>query len=717
MFEYRRLRQKFGLSGPVLAVVAAIALLVGLTAVSLWRTAGEANRVDDERTARAVANALNAELAQLEAISTDNAVWDDAAQALAQPSDAEPFALRTWLDSTADATSYDAVMAINAQGQPLFALSAGRTLPRGNQLWAAAQTAQLIAHAEAHGGSATAIIRNGRAIQLIGLTRVRPSTAALAASYPRQAPWLIFSRPLSGEALERIGDALILSRLQLSPAPAEPTEQSVQIRDVNGSVVGHLNWRASLPGNQALWRTAPFMAVALLFALIAVFALLRRSFQAVQELNRIALLDALCEMPNRRALKAAMNKAHSRRQPMALAFIDLDGFKAVNDNFGHGVGDQLIVNCARLVTDVAPAGGLVARLGGDEFAMLAIGERAEDRLKKSVEQLLVRIQEPFHIGERTIAVGASVGMTRDPAAHHSASEMMRHADIAMYSAKRSGKGRAHWYSEELDERRAEAFAIEQRLRNGLTNGEFSVHYQPMIDARSGQIVALEALLRWESDGIAYAPDVFIPIAEESGLIDRLGLLVLEQACRDGQQWPDVAMSVNISAAQLRNPEFASWLGNVLQQTGFPPDRLMIEITETYVVHEPTLAARILTEIQQLGVRIALDDFGTGFASIGFLRRFRFDTLKLDRSLVKDASGDDGAHTMLQASIAVARALGMTTVAEGVENDAQALIVQVAGCDAMQGWHYAAALPPEDVTALVERRTVAPIQPAAKGVAG
>ena len=714
MFEYRRLRQKFGLSGPVVAVVAAIALLIGFAGIGLWRTAGEVDRVDQERTARSVDHALRSMSEQVMAVATDNGVWNDAAEALADHRNARNFGRRIWLDSTGDATAYDAAFVVNENGETLFAAVDAQESAVGANQWLGGNVGRLIAQARGHDGSSGQIVVGSDGLRVVGIACVRPSSEIAAARYTAPPTFIILSRRLAGPLLANASAALQLSSLRVADAPSG---HSVPIRDVSGRTVAHLAWTSSSPGHLAIRRTAPFMAVALLFALIAVFALLRRSFQAVQELNRIALLDALCEMPNRRALKAAMNKAHSRRQPMALAFIDLDGFKAVNDNFGHGVGDQLIVNCARLVTDVAPAGGLVARLGGDEFAMLAIGERAEDRLKKSVEQLLARIQEPFHIGERTIAVGASVGMTRDPAAHHSASEMMRHADIAMYSAKRSGKGRAHWYSEELDERRAEAFAIEQRLRNGLTNGEFSVHYQPMIDARSGQIVALEALLRWESDGIAYAPDVFIPIAEESGLIDRLGLLVLERACRDGQQWPDVAMSVNISAAQLRNPEFASWLGNVLHQTGFPPDRLMIEITETYVVHEPTLAARILTEIQQLGVRIALDDFGTGFASIGFLRRFRFDTLKLDRSLVKDASGDDGAHTMLQASIAVARALGMTTVAEGVENDAQALIVQVAGCDAMQGWHYAAALPPEDITALVERRTVTPIQPAAKGVAG
>jgi EAL domain-containing protein (putative c-di-GMP-specific phosphodiesterase class I) len=239
------------------------------------------------------------------------------------------------------------------------------------------------------------------------------------------------------------------------------------------------------------------------------------------------------------------------------------------------------------------------------------------------------------------------------------------------------------------------------MRKALDEGQFQLFYQPLVGARCNRIVALEALLRWnDPDGEAVGPDLFIPIAEETGLIDRIGLFVLERACQEAAAWPDLQLAVNVSAAQLRNPDFPLHLAEILQKTGFPARRLELEITETYVVLQPEIANRVLSQIQRLGVKIALDDFGTGYASIGFLRQFNFDTLKIDRSLVVDAISDDGARAMVHASIVVARALGMAVVAEGIENEAQAHFMRVAGCDTLQGWLYAPAVAAGEVYDLV-----------------
>jgi EAL domain-containing protein (putative c-di-GMP-specific phosphodiesterase class I) len=268
----------------------------------------------------------------------------------------------------------------------------------------------------------------------------------------------------------------------------------------------------------------------------------------------------------------------------------------------------------------------------------------------------------------------------------------------MYTSKRNGKMRCTWYQPEFDRNREVSQKIDGEMRRALSNDEFYVHYQPLVCAQTSKIVAVESLLRWaRPDGELMGPDVFIPIAEESGLINPIGLKVLRQACNDALAWDDITLSVNISPAQLRDVEFPIQLGQILEETGFPAERLELEITETCLVLDPVLAERTLDVIRGFGVNIALDDFGTGYASIGFLRMFRFEKLKLDRSLVVDAGEDEGSRAMVISSISVARALDMAVTAEGVETKQQADLARIAGCDHLQGWLYFKAMPPDEIT--------------------
>jgi EAL domain-containing protein (putative c-di-GMP-specific phosphodiesterase class I) len=249
--------------------------------------------------------------------------------------------------------------------------------------------------------------------------------------------------------------------------------------------------------------------------------------------------------------------------------------------------------------------------------------------------------------------------------------------------------------------------LDSELRAALAQNELEVHYQPLVDARTQDVVAVEALLRWRrADGKPVSPAVFIPVAEESGLINAIGLWVLRQACTDALPWDGLKLSINISAAQLRNTEFPVHLGQILEETGFPPERLELEITETCLVLDPVTAERTLDVIRAFGVNISLDDFGTGYASIGFLRQFRFEKLKIDRSLVTQAEDDAGSRAMMLSSITVARALNMDVTAEGVETEAQAALVRAAGCDQIQGWLFHRAMPAPQIDAL-RRATAAP----------
>ncbi len=458
----------------------------------------------------------------------------------------------------------------------------------------------------------------------------------------------------------------------------------------------------SLSGRLALVAPAPLLTATILVYSAILVLLGRSTIAKVRELEALGMTDSLTRLPNRRALHEEVERLSEGEEEVALALIDLDSFKQVNDHFGHAVGDQLIEICAQMLREVCGTEARCYRLGGDEFAAVMGGKVAGTILEGMCRTLLERLGTPVEVDGRQIPVGASIGLARSTAASRvPSSELLRRSDVAMSMSKRGGKMRCTWFNENFDRRRERMREIEDEIRAGIAGGEFELAYQPLVDAEDGRIVAVEALLRWpRGERLPLGPNVFIPVAEESGLINPLGQWVLRQAVCDAGRWDDITLSVNISAAQLRNPEFPIKLGEVLEETGFPPHRLELEVTETCLVLDPVVAERTLDVIRSFGVRIALDDFGTGYASIGFLRRFRFEKLKLDRSIVELAGGDDGSRAMMLSSIALARALNMGVTAEGVETEEQAELVRLAGCDQIQGWLYYRALPASEIDRLL-----------------
>lgn len=425
---------------------------------------------------------------------------------------------------------------------------------------------------------------------------------------------------------------------------------------------------------------------------VAVVLLVRFGLANIEQLEDLGLTDSLAAVPNRRALHLDYARADPAAE-RALALLDLDGFKSVNDQYGHFVGDRLIKECAKLLSEVCGTDARAYRLGGDEFAVLVVGPIAGNILEGICHTVLARLAEPIVVEERKLTIGASIGLSRSTRRDElSSSELLRRSDMAMYVSKEGGKNRCTWFSDDFDKNRDVAQQIEDDLREALRLRQFRLAYQPLVDAQSGDIVAAEALLRWQrSDGSMVAPGMFVPIAEKCGLIYPIGLWVLRTACRDALGWDGIKLSINVSPVQLRNPEFPIELGHILEETGFPAARLELEVTETYLVTDPVVANRNLDVIRKFGVGIALDDFGTGYASIGFLRNFRFEKLKLDRTMIVDAGRDTGSLAMMASSIAVARAMDMSVTAEGVETAAQADLVRSAGCDQIQGWHYYKAI--------------------------
>jgi len=404
--------------------------------------------------------------------------------------------------------------------------------------------------------------------------------------------------------------------------------------------------------------------------------------------------DTLSRLPNRRALHRDIDEHRVAGEEIAMALIDLDGFKQVNDHYGHFVGDQLIRKCAEIIRETCATEARCYRLGGDEFAITMFGPVAGNILEGICRKILTRLAKPLAVEDRSITVGASIGLARSTGKDGlGSSELLRRSDVSMYASKRAGKMRCTWFTTALDRNREAQRELDEDLRRALANEEFVLHYQPLVDAETRAIVAIEALIRWNRpDGQQVGPHIFIPVAEESGFINEIGLWVLRKACTDALRWDGIMLSVNISAAQLRNSEFPIQLGHILEETGFPAERLELEITETCLVLDPVVAERNLDVIRGFGVNISLDDFGTGYASIGFLRQFRFEKLKLDRSLVVNAGKDEGSRAMMLSSITVARALKMGVTAEGVETQEQADMVRLAGCDQIQGWLYYKAMP-------------------------
>jgi diguanylate cyclase (GGDEF)-like protein len=693
--------ESYGLTRPIFAILALIVIIMALALSILWWTAGETNRIDNERTARALINAVNGEADKMLSLTRDGAIWDFTADAAYLTGDGGRYMAEAgYQDNSAIGHVYDGVAVVNADGSLEFAAHAGEMTREDPRRWIGPDLPLLIRRAAQNDGASAALMQSESHVRIVAVSNILPSSPDELARFQRRNPplrYLVFTRRLNAADIGAIGRALVVSNLALDNASQARGRLIVQggvnnfasLPGVNGVPVASLRWEPSAPASRAIYRSLPFMIAGLLLAILAGGWLLRRSYKSVAQINRIASLDSLSLLPNRRTLREMVKRVVRRDEPIALAFIDLDGFKAVNDLYGHSVGDQLIIESANFIRSITPKRGGAARLGGDEFALFTYGRASGPRLERICERLLDRLREPFHIGDRTISVGASIGITVRQSAQDGVSEMMRQADVAMYVAKRNGKMQIAHFEAQHDEERRAALTIETQLRSALDRKEFSLVYQPLISAQQGNTLGFEALLRWDSGMTPpIGPDRFIPIAEDTGLIDRIGRFALEQACREAMEWPkDMTLSVNVSTAQLRNPHFPEMVAEALAVTGFAANRLMLEITETYIVNDPALARRVLTALRDLGVRVALDDFGSGFASIGFLRQFTFDTLKIDRTLVVESIGDQAARAMLHSSVAVARALGIQTVAEGIETEAQAVVMRAAGCDMLQGWHF------------------------------
>jgi len=443
----------------------------------------------------------------------------------------------------------------------------------------------------------------------------------------------------------------------------------------------------------------------------------RRSSEHASQLARY---DSLTGLPNRRGMAEVLDRnlvgiAHHRRA-CTVMLIDLDRFKQVNDTLGHPAGDALLKQVAERLCRIAGDSERVFRLGGDEFQVIVPGSDDRGEIGELASQIIASLSQPYSIEGSRCIIGASIGIAIAPADGADRSELIRNADLALYASKDGGRGRFHFFSSELLEAAEERRALEEDLRDAIARGEMSIWYQPVVDARSNHITGVEALLRWQHKVRgAISPAMFIPIAEEAGLIPQIGEWVLRQACHDAVTWPGkLRVAVNISPLQFANDALPATVVSALAASGLAPDRLELEITEGVFLAASASTDTAFETLKEIGVRLALDDFGTGYSSLGYLRTAPFDKIKIDQTFVREATVPGSKNgAIIAAIVALAEALGMETTAEGIEYMDQLALIRRLRVSHVQGWVYSKALPCEELVGRLERgeMTLTPAGPA------
>ena len=428
--------------------------------------------------------------------------------------------------------------------------------------------------------------------------------------------------------------------------------------------------------------------------------------ESSEKIAYLARYDTLTSLPNRlqltETLGEALRFAQQWRARCALLMVDLDRFKAVNDSLGHMTGDKLLAQVSARLQSLMDDNLLVGRLGGDEFAIVIRDASTGGLVQRVANDVIQALTEPYQVDQHTLYVGASVGSAVGPRDGSTVEELMRNADLALYRAKDIGGGEHFQFEQSLHASAEERRQLEVSLRKALGRDEFVLHYQPVVDARSENIVSFEALVRWDSADHGFvSPGKFIPLAEDTRLIVPIGKWVLRQACMEARQWPDhIKVNVNVSPEQLLEPDFTAEVVEALSASGLRPERLEVEVTESIFVRDADVARNALEQVMALGCSVALDDFGTGYSSLGYLRKLSFSTIKVDRTFVQGAAQQSSESlAIINAVVAMAKAMRMTTTAEGVETREEAELIRNLGCDKIQGYYFGRPMTNEDARRL------------------
>ena len=721
-----------------LSIALAVILVAVLGSFGWWA----ASRIDDRsiaRETRAVNTGLHDIALRLPVEQDSSAIWDDSVVNLRAGN--EPWIAENLAEWMSEFFGHDRVYLLDPANRPIRAVENGQKVELASfdqersaieplvnalRLQMAQASAGLDESTEAITGLGVedmVVLSNGTAA-IVSVRPIVPGTDAV-----QQAPgteYLYVSMLFIDQAMaDEIGRKFEVPHLAFERNARTDNERLASpILSAEGRIIGFFTWIPEEPAYELIRDTAPAVGGGVALAAAAVALLLGRLKRtstlledSKAQASFLAFHDPLTGIPNRalfedRLDQALANMRHGGSQ-LALHYIDLDRFKHVNDTLGHPAGDELIRQSAKRLTELVEEVDTVARLGGDEFAIIQFDTADTAAALTLSQKIVTAFEASFDLAGHEVRVGASVGTVVAGDANARADELMRQADIALYGAKDTGRGRYQLFAGELDEAVRERRALEMDLRAALTSGQgLELAYQPIFQTRTGNVAGAEALVRWQHPTRGrMSPVTFIELAEERGLIDRLGLWVMRQACQFAASSALPWVAVNVSPNQFRDEQFASHVFQILDETGLQPRRLEIEITEGLLLQNSPLIQSTLMRLRARGIRVALDDFGTGYSSISYLRSHGMDKLKIDQSFTAKLGQDFEIDSIVKSIIELARAMHMLVTAEGVETEEQRELLDLMGCDQLQGFLLARPLTPEAMLEVLNGPSAQPVEQA------
>lgn len=707
---------------PTLIGISALGALVGLLLVWAGREA------DDIAVSRqvALANLVISNLRETIAHNQESVtVWDDAVEAVQQDNAAEwiDYNLGAWMHTY---FGHDGAYVLDPADQPIYQFSTMeidepyQDLQMVSAPLVAALREQLREGDET--GLSDRILSQGAAD--IGVVGGRPAVVSAKPIVSdtgeiEQTPGAehvhVAVRYLDGDFLEELGRDYMFEDMRFQWAGETP-DGAVQLPLLadSGETVGHLVWQPYRPGRAVVDKVAPAAAAVAGLVLSLIVGLLfmlnlrsRKLLEREARMKHLAHHDPLTELPNRALFHERLDEALRKRpegSSVGVLYLDLDHFKQVNDTLGHPAGDAVINEFAIRLSGLIRSTDTLSRLGGDEFTIVIPELSSVEDVQALSARIIDTVRQPFDVDGHQVFIGVTVGIAIAPQDGETRTELCRKADIALYHAKSSGRSRFAIFGSEMDAMLQARRDIERDLRTALgRDDQLAVHYQPLFSATTQAIIGVEALLRWRHPSNGWiSPDVFIPIAEDTGMIEAIGEFVMRESCVAARRWPSLAVAVNVSAIELRNPAFATKVAARLLEAGVDPRRLELELTESALTDPNGVCDQNIKALRALGVRIALDDFGTGFSSLGRLQKLEVDRIKIDRSFINGFGKSNGDEAIVHAIVEMARARGLKTTAEGVETPEQSCHLKKIGCDELQGFLYSRPLPAAEVTVLLER---------------
>lgn len=713
---------------PIWLAAAIIACIVVFSRVNLAREADEAAALREQQV---ITNGIANLIDETSRAAIPQTIWDEAVANLDNVYDPE------WANDNIGAyftqtEGFEAALVLAGNDELLYAMRDGTTSDTAGaaDLLARAQNLiQNVREQEARRGPLEPLIANGATMSspllatdvtklgeipfILTAIVVQPDFGEAMPSGPR-APIVITAEAIDEDLIARLSRQFLLTDGHLHQGGRiEANRATSQIMDASGRVVATLDWAPPRPGTAMLKRTLPVVLVGLLAFAALVAWLYRRSLRATQNLvtsearaSHLAYHDALTGLPNRLLLadrlEHALDGLRREGKPFAVHCIDLDHFKEINDTYGHGAGDDLVRAVSRLLQERCGASDTLARLGGDEFAIIQT-EATRDTAQAMAGGIVDVLTSPVDISIGRVFIGCSIGVAIVSESGIEGAECLRQADLALYRAKAEGRGCFVFFESDMDAALRTRLEIRDELRVALKADQLRLVYQPQV--HDGRVYGVEALLRWtHPQRGAISPAVFVPIAEEGGLIDALGAFTLRRAFEDSKQLPGLRIAVNVSAAQLRLKDFVPHLKDLAAQTQVETHRIELEITEGILLGDDAGIRERLDQIRALGFRIALDDFGTGYSSLSYLQRYPIDKIKIDRSFIANLGAEANADAVVGAIVRLARALRLDVIAEGVETEVQRVRLAAAGCGDIQGYLFGRPMP---LNSLLDSLSAAP----------